>query len=133
MTGELKPHSDWIMPHANREDRHQPYAAGISDEVRIFFIPASAIWTVWSGNARLRNLPPDGDFRAFWFDPKTGREYPHGEIRADEHGDLILPRPPIFQDWLIVLEKKGGQMVIEAPIWPEWLLALIGEASAHVY
>jgi hypothetical protein len=62
---------------------------------------------VWSGNARLRNLPPDDDFRAFWFDPKTGREYSLGEIEARQDGEWILPRPPIFQDWLIVLEKKG--------------------------
>jgi hypothetical protein len=101
----LEPRPDWITPHASREDRHQPYAAGISDAVRFFFIPAPAIWTVWSGNARLRDLSQDSTYRAFWFDPKTGREYPLGETGATQDGEWVLPRPPIFQDWVIVLEK----------------------------
>jgi hypothetical protein len=105
---QLQPHPDWITPHARVDDRHQPYAAGISDAVRLFFIPAPAIWTVWSKKATIRDLAPGAIYRGFWFDPKTGREYVIGEIEADEAGTWIPSRPPIFQDWLIVLESQGG-------------------------
>ncbi len=105
---QFEPHPEWIEPHHVPGDRHQPYAAGIADGVRVFFIPATAIWTVWSGQARLQNLDTSAVYRAFWFDPKTGKEYPISEVRPDAAGTCGLPRPPIFQDWVVVIEPEGG-------------------------
>ena len=68
---QLQPNNDWITPHATRDDRYQPYAAGISDDVRLFFIPASAVWTVWSGKARIQGLIAGGDLRRRLVRPKN--------------------------------------------------------------
>jgi hypothetical protein len=106
----FEPHPEWITPHQERGKRIAPYAAGLPDGVRVFFIPSESIWTVWSGQATLNGLPAGRSYRAFWFDPKTGREHPIGQVRGDEHGAFTLPRPPIFQDWVVVLEPDGDIM-----------------------
>jgi hypothetical protein len=100
----FEPHPEWIEPHHGPGDRYQPYAAGVAGQVRIFFIPATSIWTVWSGRATLRGLEPGVIRRAFWFDPKTGKEYAMPDVQADASGTYTLPRPPIFQDWIVVVE-----------------------------
>lgn len=99
----LEPASESVEPHQNADNRLLPYAARVPGQVHLVFVPADAIWRVWSGGVRvaLRHLTPR---RGFWFDPCTGDEYELGLVRADEDGWYQLPRPPIFQDWVVVIE-----------------------------
>lgn len=96
-------HPEWIEPHADEEHPMAPYAAGIPHEVRVFFISSEAVWSVWSGKTQLRELEPDQPYNIYYVDPKTGREYEQTPVIPNEDGSYVLPKPPIFQDWIIVL------------------------------
>jgi hypothetical protein len=62
---------------------------------------------VWE--VTLKGIEADRQYRAFLFDPATGREQRIGAVEPDENGDWEVPlsRPPIFQDWVLVLEANG--------------------------
>jgi len=97
----FEPHPEWIEPHANQENYNAPYAGGHSREVRVIFLP-SGVWGV-----TVKGLEADIRYRAFLFNPATGRERVIGAVEPDEQGNwqLSLSRPPIYQDWVLVLEK----------------------------
>ncbi len=99
---EFTPHPEWAEPHQSAERRGACYAAGIPGQVRLIFIPAETCWAAWSGNLMVKGL--EKAHTAFYFDPKTGREYPLGQAQPDAQGDWPAPKPPVFQDWVLVLE-----------------------------
>jgi hypothetical protein len=41
-----------------------------------------------------------------FFDPRTGKEHPIGEVTPDTEGSWTSPITPTFEQWVIVLEKK---------------------------
>jgi len=98
----FEPHPEWIEPHWNKENYFQPYAAGIPGEVRVMF------WPSWTGLPLVKGIEPESSYRAFLWDPKNGREYPLGDVKGEANGDWKLPlrAPPLFQDWVLVLETK---------------------------
>ena len=77
----------------------RPFAAGIAGEVRIIFIPVRYLITI-------REIEPDAGYRAYYFDPRYGRDYDAGDVIPDEQGAWQPPKPPIIQDWVLVLERK---------------------------
>jgi hypothetical protein len=93
----------WVEPHQNEANRMLPYAAGVPGQVRVVFIPAEAIWAVWRGEVKLRELEPECAYQTFYFDPKTGDEYDLGIVTGKQ--EYILPKPPIFQDWVVILDR----------------------------
>jgi hypothetical protein len=96
----FEPHPEWVDPHWSHENYDQPYAAGISGEVRVIFIPPS-----WNPPT-LKSLEPDVAYRAFYFDPKSGKEHDLGGVTPDSAGAWPAPITPTFADWVLVLEKK---------------------------
>lgn len=88
---KLEPHPEWVQGHLI-------FAAGIPRQLRIIylFIP---------GSVRIRRLEKGVLYHAKWIDPKTKIVVPIGEVRSDKSGHWQSPRPRIFQDWLLVLEK----------------------------
>ena len=102
---QFEPHPEWVEPHSTPENRHNSYAAGISGVVRLVFIPAAASWQAWSGRLMVTGLEPGVTYHARYLDPKTGREYDLGPATHAEPGCYTVPKPPIFQDWVLVLEK----------------------------
>ena len=36
--------------------------------------------------------------------PPPAKKYDLGAVTANARGDYALPKPPIFQDWVVVLE-----------------------------
>jgi hypothetical protein len=94
----------WIEPGQNEKSRMLPYAAGVPGQVRVIFIPADAIWLVWRGEVMLKALEPELNYQVFYFDPKTGAEYALGVTAGSD--SYRLPKPPIFQDWVLVLERR---------------------------
>ena len=98
----FEPHPEWIEPHWTRDDFLQPYAAGIPGEVRVIYLP------VCLRDFVVTNVEPDVPYRAFLFNPADGTEQDLGPAKVDEQGlwRLPLPRLPIYQDWVLALEKR---------------------------
>jgi hypothetical protein len=81
-------------------DYQLPYAAGIPGKLRIVFVPP-----MWDPPA-VRRLESGVSYRAFFFDPRTGKDHPIGDVAADAGGTWKAPITPTFEQWVIVLEKK---------------------------
>jgi len=97
----LEPAPDSVQPHWTPQDYFLPYAAVIPGQCRIVFIPNMTPPLV-------KDLEHDVRYRAFWFDPASGREFEVGTVTADTEGSWQSPRPPLFQDWVLVLESVNG-------------------------
>ena len=92
----FEPHPEWADPRWSERDYFKAYAAGIPGQVRILFLP--------DGNAPVvRNLEAGVAYRAFYWNPATGKETPIGEARGDALASWNAPVSPIFQDWILVL------------------------------
>jgi hypothetical protein len=91
------PHPEWVEPHWSKENYRQPYAGGIPGELRIIFLPGSG------SPARVKHLDLGVKWRAFFFNPATGKEHEIDGVIADANGDWQMPSPPIIQDWICVL------------------------------
>ena len=97
----MEPHAEWVEPHWTPRNYTQPYCAGIPRELRVVFIPP-----VWEP-PKLTNLESGVSYHAFHFNPASGKEHEIGNVTANASGEWQIPIPPIFQDWVLVLEKKG--------------------------
>jgi len=97
---KLEAHPEMIDPRWSKEDYWKPFAAEIPDEAVIAFMPAS-----YSG-ATFRNLKR-GSYLAFFFNPADGTETQIGVITPDADGSWKIAEIPIFQDWVVVLERKS--------------------------
>lgn len=102
----FEPHPEWVTPHQSPEKRISAYAAGIPGQVRVIYIPAEEVWAVWRGQATIHGLETGATYRTFYFNPKTGAETDLGVVQGDTAGNYVLPRPPIFQDWVVVMERQ---------------------------
>lgn len=100
---QFEPHPEWVEPHQAAGNRMLPYAAGIPGQVRVIYIPAEASWVAWRGAMAIKGLEEGATYRAFYFDPTNGAEHPLGE--ATGGADYIVPKPPVFQDWVLVLTR----------------------------
>lgn len=94
---KIAPHPEWVEPHWSKENYRQPYAAGIPGELRIIFLPGSG------SPAKVKQLDRGVKWRAFFFNPATGKEHEIDGVIADANGDWQMPSPPIIQDWICVL------------------------------
>jgi len=95
----LEPHPEWMEPHWSDADYMRPYAAGIPGQLRIAFLPAP-------GSAvKMKQLERDVTWRAFFFNPATGKEHDLGTVNADANGEWQSPETPVIQDWICVLTK----------------------------
>jgi hypothetical protein len=97
---KLEPRPDLIEPRWSKEDYWKPFAAQIPGEAILAFTPAS-----YSG-AAFHNLDA-GTYRAFFFNPTDGTEIEIGAIVPDSSGSWKIAEVPIFQDWVVVLERKS--------------------------
>ena len=98
----FEPHPEWVEAGC--------FAAGIPGEVRFIYLPRRNVYN-WTGPL-VKNLEPDVDWHAYYFDPATGRQYDLGTMKAkakagDQVGSPVdfkrdLPSP---QDWVLVLER----------------------------
>ncbi len=102
-------HPEWVTPHQTPENRLSVYVAGIPGLVRIFYIPAEVCWVLHRGELTVRKLEEGVRYRASYLDPKRGVEHGIGTIGGDEAGCWAPPKPPIFQDWVLVLEHMDAR------------------------
>ena len=97
---ELEPHPEWVKPHWDSKNYLACYAAGIPKELRIIFIPVQV-----GLPPIIKELESEVTYRAFYYDPRNGREYPVGIVKPNIKGEWTTPLFPIFQDRILVLEK----------------------------
>ncbi len=113
---EFEPHQEWVEPHAHERDRLLPYAAGIADEVRVIYLPSSAVMVSPASDKpsfalqeiRLRQLGPG--WMARFVNPRTGAALPELQVEPDTAHEWIisggfLTSAPSMEDWLLVLER----------------------------
>jgi len=93
----MEPHPEWVEPHWNRDEYFFPYAAGIPGELRIIYTA--------NPECVIKHLERDVSYRASWFNPMSGEDFPIGVIRGDDNGDWKSPPMLIYQDWILVLER----------------------------
>ncbi|MEI6655177.1 MAG: DUF4038 domain-containing protein [Verrucomicrobiota bacterium] len=107
----FEPHPEWVDAGG--------YAAGIPGEVRIIYLPRRNIYN-WDGPT-VKNLEPDVDWHAYYFDPATGRQFDQGVLKARaQAGDATAQavefkkNVPSPQDWVLVLERVKPAAVAPA-------------------
>ena len=101
----MRPHPDWVRAVGGEKfeplARHiRPYTAGIPRELRITFIPVRILVTMVA-------LEADVVYEALYFDPRTGRAHPVGRVGGDTQGEWQPPKPPIIQDWVLVMSASA--------------------------
>ena len=101
---EFTSHQEWLEKHSTNDEPFAPFAAGISEEVRIFFFPILGNFG-WGGFL-VKEMEPGIRYHAFYFDPITGEEFDQGIAEADANGCWRSGKVWIFQDWVLVLEKS---------------------------
>lgn len=108
---EFEPHPEWIeveVSDENRKNHYYPYSAGIPKVVRIIYLP------LFYNNFKIKELEDDIEYRAYLFSPVDGKEFGIGQVIPDKDRKWQLPelvegsgmRLPIYQDWILVLEKE---------------------------
>jgi len=100
----FEPHQDWVEPYAGGDDYVGPFGAGIPGEVRIFYFPRPI--TPWSPPPVIKGIESGISYRAFFFNPKNGREYPLGKVKTAGEENWRVPTPTIMRDWVLVLERE---------------------------
>jgi hypothetical protein len=68
----------------------------------MIFLP-SGLWGVTVGE-----LEESAGYGAFWFNPVDGSRVEIGIVSPTEDGTWESGQPPIFQDWVLVLEQGLG-------------------------
>ena len=99
----FEPHQDWVSPQGTPEHFDRPFAAGIPREVRIIYIYG----TFFQSYGTVEKIEPGVAYTAFFWDPRTGAEYPIGPVQPDANGSWMIPREPELTDWVLVLERSS--------------------------
>ncbi len=138
---DLQPLPGLLDYQQDEGNRIAPYAAGIPGELYIVFLPAIAgslmfdlmrqrerdravdsvdrrdpsllarARSSYGGRVWVCGIDPEISYRAFFFDPVTGDEVEIGRVHVDGDGRWYSPEPPIFQDWVLVMECCGARVV----------------------
>jgi len=102
----FEPHQDWIehsqigiyTPEAAAY--YVPRAAGIPGKVRVIYTSP-----LLGGLRMVRSMEKGLSYRATYFNPSDGSEISIGAVTPSEQGEWSPPPPPVFRDWVLVLES----------------------------
>lgn len=94
----MEPHAEWIEPHWSEQNYMQPYGSGIPGELRIFYFSRTG-----NVNHKIVKLEAGVRYGARWWNPVSGRETDLGTVTGVE--EWRPPAPPIFQDYVLVMER----------------------------
>ncbi|MCL5745375.1 MAG: glycoside hydrolase family 140 protein, partial [Acidobacteria bacterium] len=98
---KIEPHQEWIGPLKREQPDIPPFAAGIPDELRLFYL-----WQGFARGASVRGIEPGTRYRAFWFDPANGTRTDIGAVQPEADGSWNIPLPPGIWDFVLVLSKS---------------------------
>jgi hypothetical protein len=103
----FEPHPEWLeIRGAEHDGCFIPYAAGIPSKVRVIYTsPPSYVCFGSAALAAVTALEPDAAYRAFFYDPRSGKQQTIGPVEAVA-GRWPVPQLPSYQDWVLVLETE---------------------------
>ena len=64
---------------------------------------------IYKSGMPVLGIEPDAGYTAYLHDPIRGEDVDLGAVTADDEGSWRPPTPPIFQDWVLVLEAPGAR------------------------
>jgi hypothetical protein len=100
----FEPHPEWVETGAAADDCFAAYAAGIPGEVRVIYLYRPCF--PWDAKPmRVAGLEPGARYRAFYFDPREGREHAIGPVAPGPDGTWTIPLQPTLEDWVLVMER----------------------------
>ena len=97
----LESHPEWVKPHWDFKNYFACYSAGIPGELRIIFIPMQV-----GVSPIIRELEAEVIYRASYYDPINGKQYPLDIVKLNMKGKWTAPLFLIFQDQILILEKE---------------------------
>lgn len=68
----------------------------------------------------LRKLRTDAEYRAFWFDPLTGKYIPIGDAIHAADGHWAIPEKPNSGDWVLLLTDRADFVPAKTEAMPEY-------------
>ena len=96
------------IPNWDESERISPFMAGIPGQVWLIYLAGEAFdpkfWGLMGQKVRVED---DVTYRAFFFDPRDGRELDLGQVELDQTGQWAIPQKPTREDMVLVLEKRG--------------------------
>ena len=99
----LESHPEWVTVHADDENPHGPYAAGIPGELKILYFPKGL--APWAASRPEIHCEPQVTYRATFCNPTNGESTVIDEPAAGD--SWRVPMPTVMHDWLLVLEKEN--------------------------
>lgn len=101
---QFEPHQEWVEPSGSSENINAPFAAGIPEVVRvIYFYDPTFPWS--SNRISVVAIEPAVQYRAFFWDPRTGDAHDLGSVESESDGSWQVPIQPTFDDWVLVLDR----------------------------
>jgi hypothetical protein len=103
---ELVPNADLVSPNKNANVRsYEGWAYCARTPDRALFL---AYFEKGAPRAQVRGARLNTDYRAEWFDPRTGKFSPagNGTLRSSQIGIVQLPDLPSDSDWALRLTAK---------------------------
>jgi len=97
---EGRPQPAWVDVSPKPNDPYGCVAIGVPGRWRVIYIPMC-----WSPPA-VRTIEPGVGYRAYYFDPCSGRETDLGRVHASPNGTWTPPLPPECHDWLLVMDAR---------------------------
>jgi hypothetical protein len=97
----LEPRPEWVEPCGSPEHYEWPFAASIPGQARLIYFYGPNF--PWALPFYVLGLEPGKSYPAFYWDPRTGEEYPLGSVQAGDDGRWQMPPQPEMTDWLLVL------------------------------
>ncbi|MBP6963745.1 MAG: DUF4038 domain-containing protein [Armatimonadetes bacterium] len=87
------------------EPRPDQLAIGIPGKLKIFYLAGQWVDPKFAGVRDKRiEIEPDIQYRAYFFDPRTGADVAVGPVEPDADGTWPVPRKPTMDDWVLVLD-----------------------------
>ncbi|QHW33768.1 DUF4038 domain-containing protein [Paenibacillus rhizovicinus] len=100
----FQPHPEWLPAElAEAPVFARPHASGIPGQIRVIYAPFHL-----AGGLEVQAIEADVPYRVFFFDPSTGEEHDMGRVVPSEEGKWRCSQTRVFQDWVIVLERRCG-------------------------
>ena len=94
-------------PDWNEEERISPFVAGIPGKVWVMYLATDSIEGKYRGFAgKSFRIEPKTHYRAYFFNPRTGKDVEVGDVRPDPEGWWKIPAKPSREDWVLVLEGR---------------------------
>ena len=97
-------HPEWLETPCSLNACDGHFAAGIPKKVRVIFKPFFG--GSFFGDINILKIEKGINYKAYRFNPITGKETYLADVTPDNEGKWKFPRADAFQDWLYVLKAE---------------------------